>query len=162
VFRKVLAVQGAQKIAETREADDELVPEIRLAKVAGKHDRCTNPGVKFGPVLHDFRPVVVESIPRGLLTGFVDGELIRARHAGVPQGHTGKSALLPGDLRPIHEAQESGDLGIVVVIVEKLLEDVQGGVQTQARCTVRMLCSTYCVHALDFRPIETHSKFAAG
>lgn len=88
VFGKVLAVQGAQQIAEPCEADDELVPEIRLPKVAGEHDRCTDPGVKFGPVLHDFRPVVVESVPRGLLTGFVDRKLIRARHAGVPQGHT--------------------------------------------------------------------------
>ena len=81
---------------------------------------------------------------------------LQAWDDGTAQGDSGKSALLPGDLRPIHEAQESGDLGIVVVIVEKLLEDVQGGVQTQARCTVRMLCSTCCVHALDFRPIETH------
>jgi hypothetical protein len=58
------------------------------------------------------------------LTGFVDSELIRARHAGVPQGHTGKSALLPGDFRPIHETQHVPKFCIVVVIVEKLLEDV--------------------------------------
>jgi hypothetical protein len=87
---------------------------------------------------------------------------LQAWDDGTAQGDSGKSALLPGDFRPIHETQRVPKFCIVVVIVEKLLEDVQGRVQTQARCTVRMLCSTYCVHALDFRPIETHSKFAAG
>lgn len=45
MFGKVLSVQGAEKVAEAREADDELVPEIRLAEFAGEDDGCADPGV---------------------------------------------------------------------------------------------------------------------
>jgi hypothetical protein len=162
VFGEVLAVQGAQQIAEAREADDELVPKIRLAEFAGEHDRRADPGVRLSPVLHHFRSVVVESLSRGLLAGFVDGPLIRAWYAGMAQGDARNSALLPGHFPPVHEMHKTGDLYIVVVIVEELFEDIQRAVQAQARCTVRMLCSNCCVNALDLRPIEIHSKFAAG
>ena len=123
-FRKLLAVQGAEKIAQAREADDQLVAQIRLAKVAGEHDGSANPGVGLEPVLHDFRPVIVESGPGSLLARLVYGALIRAWHARVPHGHSGKSPLLPGNLGPIHEAQEIRDLGIGVVIMEELFKDV--------------------------------------
>lgn len=104
----------------------------------------------------------MESLSRGLMAGFIDGPLIRARHAGVPQRYARNSALLPGHFRPVHEMHKTGDLYIVVVIVDELFEDIQGAVQAQARCTVRMLCSICCVNALDFRPIEIHSRIAAG
>ncbi len=45
VFGKVLAIQGTQKVAETRETDDELVPKIRLEKFAGALHRFPDDGV---------------------------------------------------------------------------------------------------------------------
>lgn len=45
VLGKVLAIQGTQKVAETRETDDELVPKIRLEKFAGALHRFPDDGV---------------------------------------------------------------------------------------------------------------------
>ena len=76
----------------------------------------------------------------------------------MPQGHTGKSALLPGNLGPIHEAQKSGDLCIVVVVVEELLEDIHGAVKAGGRGVYQVLLSIRGVNALNSYPVPSHSK----
>lgn len=124
VFGEVLAVEGAKKIAQAREAHDELVAKVRLQEVAGEHNRWLGPGVQLGPVFHHVRSIVLEATDRGLSTGFVNGQLERPWHASVPQGHPRKRALLPGDFGPIHESQRSAEFRVSVVLTKERFEDI--------------------------------------
>jgi hypothetical protein len=47
VFGELLTVECPQKITEAGEADDELVPKVRLQQSAGEQDRWLSPGTKL-------------------------------------------------------------------------------------------------------------------
>ena len=92
---------------ECGDRDGELIAKTGLQEFAGEHDGSADPRTKIDSVLHDFRPVVVESASCGLLASFIDGTPIGPWHTRVAQRDPGKSPLLPGDCRPVHEAQEA-------------------------------------------------------
>jgi hypothetical protein len=85
---------------------------------------------------------------------------LQAWDDGTAQGDSGKSALLPGDLRPIHETQHVPKFCIVVVIVEELFKDVHGAVKARRRGPSPVLLSIRGVNALNGSPIETHPRTA--
>ena len=49
----------------------------------------------------------------------------------MPQCNAGEFALLPGHGAPIDKAKEDRQIGVVVLVVEELLEDVGRAVETE-------------------------------
>jgi hypothetical protein len=131
-FGEVLAIQDAQKITETGEPDEKFVSDDALQQVASDQYRWPDPGSILLPVVHDLESFLGETVLGRVDTRLIDGVLIGAGDADLPQCDARHGDLLPHYGIPIHEPPMNvGEILASVVIVEKTLENLGRAIEAK-------------------------------
>jgi hypothetical protein len=123
-LRNLLTIQEREQIPQSGESQQALRIQRRTNDFAAYQDWRAHPRAGVPPVLDDFRTIILNALLHRPSSRFIDSVPVRARNADAPQRDAGKIYIFPLHRLPVDQSHDVGEVGIVMVVKEKLFEGI--------------------------------------